>query len=60
MELKVEETKEATTRYNEIGCYDCDGHNKRCPVYFNPRDSYLTGIRSGSTDKKNKDEIHGT
>jgi len=46
LELKRETVREATIRYREIGCYDCDGNNRTCPIYFNTMETYRKGLNS--------------
>ena len=31
---------EAFNRYDDIGCYECDGLNDKCPIYINSNTEY--------------------
>lgn len=33
-----------TKSYEEVGCYKCNGENRKCPFYYNPLDLYLKGL----------------
>jgi hypothetical protein len=36
--------KKGTMGYEKQGGYECDGENRKCPIYFNPLECYLRGL----------------
>ena len=36
-----------TESFENMGCYDCDGHNRTCEAYFNPVEEYERGLKNG-------------
>jgi len=33
-----------TAGFERMGCYDCDGNNRKCKAYFNPLGEYNKGF----------------
>lgn len=52
-EIERREGIKGTAGFEGTGCYECDGHNKECDVYFSPLNQYNKGLSSANEDSAN-------